>query len=1342
MPKKAWNITKFNEGLNLSKNSKDIEGKGFEYSKGYLSLNEGSIATEGLFARVQGLINSEGCFQENYSYMGTPNLYKVFPEIGFRRIGKAVFDSTANAWKEQDGQGGFTVNHGLDVGVLIRVIAFDSNTRTVYVGAAAHVTSVDSYNQFKLAFTTTVSPSNGNEIYYGVNQSADEIGLSRGRPSIGLNANKFLFRASGEKFGFFNIGINKYWFGRAGEYTQNCFGNDPWYFDTRYLWDTQQHARFHQDTASLGYNKIYDAFYEDGVFRVLNAHSGEYAKGRCRRPVGLYSIEEEQSRFNAADGYKILPGWYALRQHILKPEEYHRGREQGQNYDAINSVDENLLLYKGAGTYQIDEDAFDIATFQAAADDPVGATYTGGATMSPYQISLVASHGGANGASGDWQFPANTDHEYIKLGMSLLYDTTHDEFAQESGISVITNGTGTDSWIQLSGGSPETDKALKIYYQFYAGTNEWNQHHEDLLEDGEDRPSVLGVPEFRGSGMNSGYSNDKCWSPRVVGARLWLMGDYTLRETDSTTSTFNDYEKPLFLAKIIFGTAERSTSHDGHESTAWTENGTGIWGQMLTIPQVPVLTFDLINNFKHDTNTQAWYRTHAIVNRKLYAGHVSYYDKTKEDWEKQISTFPDRILVSPPNKFDLLPVTNYLDLVRHDGQDIVKLIDLGSELLIFKHEDMFVVDCSGEFEILKSSHHGLGIQNAMQVCKTGDAIFWVNSTGVYGYDGENAISNVIDEKMDVKKWQNEIYNDATFIAYEPQTRNLLVFSRYQGEHGLGNGFMPNNMFMISTRTGAIFYKDEISTGNLSAISSGCVQADNYLYSAQNAPNNRQQEYISFDITTANVPATRQRGRWEIELVIDGGSGYDYQFYGNNLNRLLIRHQNTATETNNWQVVNAESFSVGIANPDTTTEQGITDIVSQQCAHLEETLNDPAATNSNYVWTVDASIEPVNPTVEVWRVRYYIDMYSIGFGTSFNITHEDSAEKLTALSEHNEILGTTAMAFSSDATAGNIRVPAETKILTFRQLFNSNGVASVQGVWNVWVDRNQSTAAGINYQIVMSYGNFTNDESTVHTFNITYLSAHNHTQNFNHGGQTSGSDCNTIGNTIAGSEVYTNAYNSKQATTNLRIMLMNNHFDTLGDPVLMTDYFTFGNLTEDTDGSVTGLAPENNGDGGTHKYGYFTMTMNETSDIHEYSTIVIEDGKGADVGGQLYRFNSSEKHTSGNTLITKDLDFGQPNIRKKVYRAYVNYKTDISPAQNMQVEYMVNGDGVWTDAILKDSNGATVTYVPASTEWSKFTIEAASTVPTNSIYSIKYKIVGVGFVEIDDISVIYREKPPR
>ena len=105
MPKKAWNITKFNEGLNLSKNSKDIEGKGFEYSKGYLSLNEGSIATEGLFARVQGLINSEGCFQENYSYMGTPNLYKVFPEIGFRRIGKAVFDSTANAWKEQDGQG-------------------------------------------------------------------------------------------------------------------------------------------------------------------------------------------------------------------------------------------------------------------------------------------------------------------------------------------------------------------------------------------------------------------------------------------------------------------------------------------------------------------------------------------------------------------------------------------------------------------------------------------------------------------------------------------------------------------------------------------------------------------------------------------------------------------------------------------------------------------------------------------------------------------------------------------------------------------------------------------------------------------------------------------------------------------------------------------------------------------------------------------------------------------------------------------------------------------------------------------------------------------------------------
>ena len=44
--------------------------------------------------------------------------------------------------------------------------------------------------------------------------------------------------------------------------------------------------------------------------------------------------------------------------------------------------------------------------------------------------------------------------------------------------------------------------------------------------------STYSVGEFRGSGMNQGYSNHGLWNPRIVGARLYLMGDYELSQND------------------------------------------------------------------------------------------------------------------------------------------------------------------------------------------------------------------------------------------------------------------------------------------------------------------------------------------------------------------------------------------------------------------------------------------------------------------------------------------------------------------------------------------------------------------------------------------------------------------------------------------------------------------------------------------------------------------------------------------------------------------------------------------------------------------------------------------
>ena len=126
---------------------------------------------------------------------------------------------------------------------------------------------------------------------------------------------------------------------------------------------------------------------------------------------------------------------------------------------------------------------------------------------------------------------------------------------------------------------------------------------------------------------------------------------------------------------------------------------------IVKIKSVPTITYKVKNGYSYKTVTSAWYQTAAIVNRRLYAGNVSYFDPTDSfhnrihriDEKQKITHKPDRILVSPVNKFDLLPITSYIDVIAEDGQDIVELIGFGQKLLVFKHNDLYVVDASGEF---------------------------------------------------------------------------------------------------------------------------------------------------------------------------------------------------------------------------------------------------------------------------------------------------------------------------------------------------------------------------------------------------------------------------------------------------------------------------------------------------------------------------------------------------------------------------------------------------------------------------------------------------------------------
>lgn len=124
----------------------------------------------------------------------------------------------------------------------------------------------------------------------------------------------------------------------------------------------------------------------------------------------------------------------------------------------------------------------------------------------------------------------------------------------------------------------------------------------------------------------------------------------------------------------------------------------------------------------------------------------------------------------------------------------------------------------------------------------------------------------------------------------------------------------------------------------------------------------------------------------------------------------------------------------------------------------------------------------------------------------------------------------------------------------------------------------------------------------------------------------------------------------------------------------------------------------------------------------------------------------------NDLIykTPDIDFGQPSVRKKVYRVRINYKGD---ADNLVIQYSVNGDTDTpfqfeaTDGTTGKPTGSSATSAKSLhdktdlTTWHHAELKPDDMAEANNIYSFQLSIQGTcgASFEINDITIIYRLK---
>jgi len=134
-------------------------------------------------------------------------------------------------------------------------------------------------------------------------------------------------------------------------------------------------------------------------------------------------------------------------------------------------------------------------------------------------------------------------------------------------------------------------------------------------------------------------------------------------------------------------------------------------------------------------------------------------------------------------------------------------------------------------------------------------------------------------------------------------------------------------------------------------------------------------------------------------------------------------------------------------------------------------------------------------------------------------------------------------------------------------------------------------------------------------------------------------------------------------------------------------------------------------------------------------------------GTIVKWDPAADSTATFAFSTKDIDFGLPAVRKKIYRARVSYKGD---GTGVNLQYSVNGDNdtvnpfyrTTADGSTDNTNSDTTPLLNVGTDdWVLAELKPVSGGTANNVYSFQLVFTGTPAAdfEINDISIVYRAK---
>ena len=125
----------------------------------------------------------------------------------------------------------------------------------------------------------------------------------------------------------------------------------------------------------------------------------------------------------------------------------------------------------------------------------------------------------------------------------------------------------------------------------------------------------------------------------------------------------------------------------------------------------------------------------------------------------------------------------------------------------------------------------------------------------------------------------------------------------------------------------------------------------------------------------------------------------------------------------------------------------------------------------------------------------------------------------------------------------------------------------------------------------------------------------------------------------------------------------------------------------------------------------------------------------------YSDTSSTVASGKFSIKTKDYDFKNPHVRKKIHRVHVTYKC--ASDSNVQVRFDTDGGEAFNKDFSAGTNYTSDTLNSTSSVWAKAELNPDTRSEVNNIYSFALHFISTGTVptdfEINDITIIYRIK---